>query len=101
MILSRWKMKISLKQNEFDHSILKKRIEQIKSINRRKIPRAIFLDRSPTVLQGGQISVLIRRDPFDLYFNVLFYERQQIGLLELSIFIVKIIHFPLYYKCEQ
>ena len=57
-------MKISLKQNEFDHPTLKKGIEQIKFINRRKISRAIFLDRSPTVLQGGQISVLIRRGPF-------------------------------------
>ena len=57
-------MKTSLKQNDFDRPTLKKGIEQTKSINRRKISRAIFLDRSPTVLQGGQISVLIRRGPF-------------------------------------
>ena len=57
-------MKMSLKQNEFDHPTSKKGIEQIKSINRRKISQAIFLDRSPTVLQEGQISVLIQRGPF-------------------------------------
>ena len=46
-------MKTSLKQNDFDRPTLKKGIEQTKSINRRKISRAIFLDRSPAVLRGG------------------------------------------------
>ena len=46
-------MKTSLKQNDFDRPTLKKGIEQTKSINRRKISRAIFIDRSPTVLRGG------------------------------------------------
>ena len=46
-------MKTSLKQNDFDRRTLKKGIEQTKSINRRKISRAIFIDRSPTVLRGG------------------------------------------------
>ena len=46
-------MKTSLKQNDFDRPTLKNGIEKTKSINRRKISRAIFLDRSPTVLRGG------------------------------------------------
>ena len=60
-------MKTSLKQNDYDRPTLKKGIEQTKSINRRKISRTIFLDRSPTVLEGGQLSVLIRRGPFGKY----------------------------------
>ena len=67
-------MKTSLKQNDFDRPTLKKGIEQTKSINRRKISRTIFLDRSPTVLEGGQISVLIRRGPLDYVKSNFFYK---------------------------
>ena len=51
-------MKTSLKQNDFDRPTLKKGIEQTKSINRRKISRAISLDRSPTVLRGARFKYL-------------------------------------------
>ena len=44
-----------IRQNDFYHLTLKKGIERIKSINGRKISRAVFLNTSSTVLRAGDI----------------------------------------------